>query len=245
VLEDQYKTPTNAVDTIAASTDTILTFKLKNKACVEHVLTLTPIAGVTVTNEDFYSDRAVITFNNTNGGATDIEVLIEAKNYTQNYSKQFSLTDTDSEFNYGKSEFTYPENELIQTLNLADTLGDYLLGSYKDPFRDVTLQLNNAGNPALSLTDKIAVIDRYTEKRYNIVSKHTSYDGGLSMVYKGRVSSLKDFNLVDNLGNFIVDDLDNQVIVINTDTDSTYSLNDNLSNIIIDNQGREIAVRSN
>jgi hypothetical protein len=244
-LEEQYKTTANSPDTIAADGETTLRFNFKNKSCVDHVLVFTPPAGVTVVNEDYYSDRALITFDNTNLAPINLTVEIQAKSYEANLSREFILTDVDSELNYGKSEFTYPDNDLIQSLDLADTIGEYLLGSYKDPFRDVTLQLSNAGNPAISLTDKIEVIDRYTEKRYNVVSKNTTYNGGLSMVLKARIATLKDFNLFDNLDNQIVDNLGNSIIVLNTDTQTTSGLIDNLNNTVIDNQGRTITIRSN
>ena len=243
-LTEQYSTPSGDPDIVLANSNTILTFLFSDKVCVDHALTFTPPSGVTIVTQDYYSDRAVIEFNNTNLSNTNITLSIDAKNYGQDFGKTYSITDVDSQQNYGDSQFLYPDNELIQTLGLADTLGDYLLGAYKDPFRDVTVQLNNAGNPALSLTDKIAVVDRYTEKRYNIINKETSFDGGLSMVFKARIATLKDFNLVDNFGNNIVDNLGNQIIVLNTDIDDTYDITDNIGNTLINNNGFTIVARS-
>ena len=244
-LETQYETSTEAPDTIEASGDTELTFNFSDSICIDHALTFTPPTGVSIVSEDYYSDRAVITFNNTNATSKDLTILIEAKAYKKANTKTYSITDVDSENEYGERVLSYPDNDLIQTLGLANTLGDYLLGAYKDPFRDVTVQLTNAGNPALCLTDRIAIVDRYESKRYNIVSKNTSYDGGLSMVLKGRVASLKDYNLIDNEGNLIVDNNGDQIVVLNTDIEETLDIIDNNLNNIIDNQGRTLVARSN
>jgi len=63
---------------------TELTFSLNDNTCFNHSLTTVSLpAGVTVTNEDYYSDRALITFNNINATLQEVMIDIDAETYLQ------------------------------------------------------------------------------------------------------------------------------------------------------------------
>lgn len=237
-----YTSSTKEPDTVDALGDTTLQFVFDQNTCVNHVLTETLPSGVTITDENYYSDRAIITFNNTATTSQEITIQIDAQYYEKDNLKEYCSSDVDSIEENGLSEFTYTENDLIQTLATADTIGDYTLATYKDPFRDVTVQLTNAGNPALELTDKITVTDRYTSKSYNIVKKDTTYDGGLSMTLGAKISALTAYDFVDNNDNYIVDNDENEFIMLLSNVDNTYELVDNNSNDIVTNAGYNLAI---
>ena len=242
VQEDLYTTNTNEKDIVQPDTDTELTFYFNKKVTVEHILVLTPIAGVSIVNQDFYSDRAVVKFSNTNITETEIEVSIQGKNYNKLTVKFSELTNQESELEFGLSVFTYQENDLIQNVSVASTISSNILESYKQPFRDVSINLSNSGNPALSLTDKINVSDRYFELGYNIISKAVMYDGGINMLLKTKKALLKNFNLIDDLGNNLIDDLGNNLIALIPDRIVQDNLIDNLGNNLITNTNDNLVI---
>ena len=52
----------------------------------------------------------------------------------------------------------------------------------------MTVIFEPGGNPALEMGDRINVTDLYQDKEYNIVTQQINFNGGLSMVQRGRVT---------------------------------------------------------
>lgn len=240
VLQEVYATPPEELDTIFNGTQEY-TFTFTENRCIDHVLNFTPPPGITVTGSNYYSDRAVLEITNT-GITQTVSLSIDAKIFNAVATKSVELTDVDSVADYGKNDFNFEENDIIQTSGLASTIVNNLLGTYKDPFRDATIQLSYAGLPALELTDKITIVDRYLSQGYNIVSKRLNYDGGLSLVLKARKAALKDSFLIDNNENQFIDDLGNNIITLTSDIVTTSDLTDNLNNQFVTDLGFNIIV---
>jgi len=236
-----YSTSTNELERINLGTKEYV-FTFSEKSCINHVLNYTPVGGVTVGTTNYYSDRAVIEFVNSNGIDTDITITIDADVYEISTRKTVSDQDNDSIESYGISNFTYGDNQIVQTQGLSNVIATNILQTYKDPFRDITLEMQYAGNPALELTDKITVEDRYLEQSYNIVNKTLSFDGGLSMQIKAKKASLKDYSLIDNLNNNFVDDLGNTIIALTSDIVETFDLVDNNANKFVTDKGFQIII---
>lgn len=236
-----YATPTEELESIESG-DSTVTFVLSEKSCVEQIVNYAPVAGVTITSTSLYSDRVVLGFNNTNPLPTDISLTIDGKFYSSAALKTIEKSDQDSIQEYGRNDFTFPENEILQTSGLATVISTNLLATFKDPFRDASVEFQYAGNPALELTDKITIQDKYLDQGYNIVSKKTSYDGGLSLSFKCRKAALKDSLLIDNNGNEFIDDLGNEIICLISDIVDTFDLIDDSNNEFITDNGSEIIV---
>ncbi|MCP4255131.1 MAG: hypothetical protein GY775_17340 [Candidatus Scalindua sp.] len=240
--ETVYLTPSDEKEIIQPNTTTTLTFFLDKKVTTDHNTVLTPVSGISITTETYYSDRAIIEFTSTSSSAEQVIIEIKAKNYTRLNSKFTEETDVDSKLKYGSTLFEYKKNDMIQSLDLADTIRDNILGTYKDPFRSATVVMKNAGNPALSLTDKISITDRYKSQAYSIVSKKTQFDGGLSLMLKCRKSALADYLLIDNNNNNIVDNNGNNILILIPDLVTAYQLKDNNGNDFVTNEGFKIII---
>lgn len=157
-----------------------LTFLFNSQPCVNVAINYTLPVNVTITSEDLYSDRAIVGFTNT-GETTSLSVSITGNPLIQQNIKTSIASDEESIQEYGKSEFKVTTSKLVQETDPANNISRNLVRTYANPFRDATIELSNAGNPFLSLTDKIAVVDRYSSQTYNIVKKEIVFDGGLSM----------------------------------------------------------------
>ncbi len=240
--ETVYLTPDDEKEIIQPNTTTTLTFFLDKNVTTDQNTTLTPVSGISITAETYYSDRAIIEFTSTSSSAEQVIIEIKAKNYTRLNSKFTEETDIDSQLEYGATLFKYKENNMIQSLDMADTIRDNILGTYKDPFRSATVSMKNAGNPALALTDKISITDRYKAQSYSIISKKTKFDGGLSLMLKCRKSALADYLLIDNNNNNFVDNNGNSIIVLVPDIVTAYQLQDNLGNDIVTDKGFKIII---
>ncbi len=208
----QYKSAT-ALDPIPSGIS-VQNFFFKEKACFNHALIFTPPAGITITQINYYSDRAVAIFNNTNSSTTNIDLEITGQYYGSTNNKAVSVLDQTSIDDYGEFAFQLDESDLLQTSVVADTIANLLLSLYKDPFRDATIQLSNAGSPVVSLQDNITLTDKYVTDTFNIVSKEVQFDGGINMTLKCKKSVLVLNNWVDSSGNNMTDSSGNNMVVL-------------------------------
>lgn len=97
--------------------------------------------------------------------------------------------DAESIVDNGEIKYTFPNNPLVQTLDVAELIANTLLRYYKDTQRDVTM--NWISNPALELGDIIATYDYLTEKIeergfYYITKQELDFDGALEAKLEGR-----------------------------------------------------------
>jgi hypothetical protein len=84
----------------------------------------------------------------------------------------------------GLLSFEFPENPLVQTVEMAEEIAGRLLEIFKDPRRN--LELDWRGNPALLLGNVITVVDSREKNDYKVVRQEIEYDGTLRARLTGR-----------------------------------------------------------
>jgi len=184
-----YETITDEPEEIAASTTDTYTIYYTDEPVSNQVASISPpVSGVTITASSHYAWGSNITVQNTNGTAQTFLFSVTGYTYEVSGKKTVTRSDTTSINNNGENEFNFPDNAFLQKKVLAEKIADTLLASYKDPERDLTMNFNPGGNPALELSDKMTCTDRYQSKLYNIVSSTISYNGGMSQQIAGRVT---------------------------------------------------------
>lgn len=123
-------------------------------------------------------------------GATGSFTIIANGKPLQIINKEKAIAiDTESIVDNGEIKYTFPNNPLVQTLDVAELIANTLLRYYKDTQRDVIM--NWICNPALELGDIIATYDYLTEKIeergfYYITKQELDFDGALEAKLEGR-----------------------------------------------------------
>ena len=97
--------------------------------------------------------------------------------------------DNDSIAENGILKYEYPDNHLIQSRDIAQSIADDLLESYSTPRKDVNLQWR--GNPALELRDEIQVPeyqkgDINTQGVFSIYKQILEFDGTIKSTIDAR-----------------------------------------------------------
>jgi len=92
--------------------------------------------------------------------------------------------DDDNITENGLLKFEFPENPLVQTVEMAQEIADRLLAGYKDAMRN--LELEWRGNPALLLGDVITVQDNREQNDYRVARQEIEYSGALRAQLSGR-----------------------------------------------------------
>jgi hypothetical protein len=92
--------------------------------------------------------------------------------------------DDDNITENGLLKFEFPENPLVQTVEMAQEIADRLLVEYKDALRN--LELEWRGNPALLLGDVITVQDSRERNDYRVARQEIEYTGALRAQLSGR-----------------------------------------------------------
>lgn len=184
-----YETSTDEPETIPGSTTQDFTIFYTDDPVSNQVASISPpVAGVSINVSAHYSWGSVLTVQNTNGAPQDFHFSVTGATYEVKGRQTVTRSDTASIEDNGENAFTFPENQFIQKKVLAENIADSLIASFADPERDLTVNFEPGGNPALEMGDRITVLDLYQSKEYNIVSASISFDGGLSQQIKGRIS---------------------------------------------------------
>lgn len=182
-----YETGTAEPEEIGASTTESYTIFYTDTPVSDHIVTIDPpVAGLTISTENNYSWGSVLEVTNT-GAATNFQFKVVGSTYEIKGQKTVTRTDSQSIIDNGEVSFKYPQTPFLQKKVLAENIADDLLASFKDPERDLTLNFQVGGNPTIELGDTITVTDKYTSKAYKIVSTEINFNGGLGLVYTGRV----------------------------------------------------------
>jgi hypothetical protein len=150
-------------------------------------ITLSPaVAGLSITDTTLYSWGADVEITNANG--IDTSFVLKADGYTYEVEGEDTVeaVDQDSINKNGETILEWDSSFWIQIKPLAQILADNLVGSFADPAKDVTMNLNT-GNPALLLGDKISITDLYDTIDYYMTKIQMQYnDGGWTESLGGR-----------------------------------------------------------
>jgi hypothetical protein len=190
--EDLFKSPDDEI--IGSSQTDTITIELPSgkRPAKNQVATVDPpVSGVTVAGQTWYSWGGVVEVTNSNGTAQNYKLKVVGDFFSQVGGKKYITEDTNSIASFGQLDFSYKENPFLQSLDLAQKIGDSLLDSYKNPSSNVSVALDPGGDPSLELGDKIRVTDQYLTREFNITRQQIDFNGGLSMRVDGIISRIQ------------------------------------------------------
>ena len=144
--------------------------------------------NTSITSVTYYAWGASIELTNSGGSSENVTVVAHAKPLEVQNKQRAIAQDTNSIVDNGKIKYTFPENNLIQNLGVAQIIASNILAAFKQPRRDIYLDWR--GNPALLLADRITAPDYkdISTQDYHITSQQLVFDGGLKSKIKGRRS---------------------------------------------------------
>jgi len=151
--------------------------------CIDAVASLENApSGCVIQSATYYSWGADVKIYSPNAGT--FTLVINAKPLKILNKERAIAKDDASITDNGLIRYTFPANQLIQTLGMAQTIANKLLASFKDPRRDVEVEWR--GNPALLLGDRVSIIDNLETNDYYIIRQEIEYDGALRARLSGR-----------------------------------------------------------
>lgn len=169
---------------VAAGQSYNLTTYYNNKPCINAVASLVGATNTTITATTYYAWGANLTLKNSGSTTENVTPVINATPLKILNQEKAIAQDATSILLNGKLKYTFPNNQLVQTLALAQVIADALLASYKDPRRDLTMDWR--GNPALLLGDRVTVIDRNNSIDYFTTKQEIDFDGSLRVKMEGK-----------------------------------------------------------
>lgn len=184
-----YDTTAGEPETVAASTTETFTIFYTDEPVSDQVATIVPaVPGVSISSQTHFAWGSSIDVLNTNGSPTDFLFHVVGATYAVQGKQTITRSDSTSITNNGQSDFRFEDNAFLQKKVLAENIADALLASFKDPERDLTANFSPGGNPALEMSDRITLTDKYQSKEYNLISSTITYDGGMSQQINGRIT---------------------------------------------------------
>ena len=144
-------------------------------------------ANITVSAATYYAWGAEVTVTNNSLIAGTCILVIEAKKLTVEGEEVITSQDQDSINKNGLLKYTFPNNHLVQSRSMAQSIADALLAAYKTPRKDVSLDW--ICNPALELTDPIEVPEY---QKNGIDQKGTFYITKNSLQFTGSLRAKTD-----------------------------------------------------
>ena len=173
---------------IGASSTKTLTLYYNKTPCIDAVASLEGATNTSITSVTYYAWGASIELTNSGGSSENVTVVAYAKPLEVQNKQRAIAQDTNSIVDNGKIKYTFPENNLIQNLGVAQIIANNILAAFRQPRRDIDLDWR--GNPALLLADRITAPDYkdISTQDYHITSQQLVFDGGLKSKIKGRRS---------------------------------------------------------
>lgn len=140
----------------------------------------------TITESKFYAWMCVLTLHKNSGTVGTCKIKITGKKLINNESEEYVSSDQNSILLYGKKEYSYKENFLIQSSSIAGMIATNLLLSYANPRKDVSIDW--IGNPAIELGDIIDNPGKYPtdDDCYTVFKQNIKYDGSLQTITEAR-----------------------------------------------------------
>lgn len=184
--EEVYRS--NSPITVPANGSVTITAHYNQPPVIEAVASLdSPPPSVTITAVTYYGWGATVTISNTNATNQNVTLVINGKPLRVQNKERATAEDAQSIRDNGRLRYQFPDNQLVQSLSVAQSIASGLLASYKDPRRDV--QLEWRGNPALELGDLITVPespDRTKRGFFVVIRQELRWSGALTAVTEGR-----------------------------------------------------------
>src|SRR5690606_1679162 len=110
-----------------------------------------------ITNVTYYAWGASVTVQDSGSSAATLTHVIEGKPLRIQNRQRVVAEDADSIIENGRLTYRFPDNPLVQTLDVAQKIADSVLEVYKLSRRDV--EIDWRGNPALTLGDVVTLPD--------------------------------------------------------------------------------------
>lgn len=168
---------------IAAGQTITITAYYNETPCIEATASLEDApAGCVIQEATYYAWGADVKIYSPNAGT--FTLVINAKPLKVLNKERAIAKDDASITDNGLIRYTFPDNPLVQTLSMAQTIANKLLASFKDPRRDVEVEWR--GNPVLLLGDRVSVIDNIETNDYYVIRQEIEYDGALRAKLSGR-----------------------------------------------------------
>lgn len=169
---------------VAAGQIYSLTAYYNNKPCINASASLVGATNTTITAATYYAWGASLTLTNSGGTAENVTPVINATPLKILNKEKAIAQDATSILLNGNLKYSFPANQLVQTLALAQTIADALLSSYKDPRRDLSMDWR--GNPALLLGERVTVNDRNGSEDFFVTKQEFDYNGSLRVKMEGK-----------------------------------------------------------
>jgi hypothetical protein len=190
--EDVYTS--DDTQSIAAGSTLTISVEYSSKPVINATASLVDATYATIKSVNYYAWGADITVYS----AKDDTYTIKVSGYSLKVSnsEQIIVQDQLSIRKYGKMEYDFETNPLIQTKAMAQAVATKTLLQSKNIRSDTTLTC--LANPALELGDLIAIQDQYEESRFWIISQKLDFDNsGLSCEIKGKRMTEDNFTWND------------------------------------------------
>ena len=172
-LQEVYRSLEPIVIPAGKTISTTIFFNVE--AVVNPVATLEGASFTTITGTTWYSWGGRITLTNNGDIDESVIIVVNGQPLTVQGSELITVEDDKAITDYGLIVYRLPNNPFIQNREIAKTIANTLLASYKDPKRAIIITWS--GNPALELGDKITIdgVDSY------IIRQTITYDGSLTV----------------------------------------------------------------
>jgi hypothetical protein len=184
---------TSPETTLAGGDSTTIEFKYSEPPVKSASATVTKSEGfeaisLTITAATFYAWGGSVTVTNGSGSEGKFKFVINGV-AIKFESALITKKDDPSILENGLLKYTYPENKLIQTKAMAESIAQALLDSYKTPRKDVSIEW--IGNPALELGDIIEVPEYQKQGldirgEFAVYKNKIEFDGTLRQSTEGR-----------------------------------------------------------
>jgi hypothetical protein len=190
VLEDEDSEITTTDEIVFGSGDTDIeqTIIWGDDAVSGAAANITEETGITViiTASKYYAWGCVLTLHKNSGTEGTCKVAVTGKKLVNSEPEEYVASNSNSILLYGKKEYHYKENFLIQDTTMAVAIATNLLNAYANPRKDVSVDW--IGNPALELGDVIDNPGKYptADDNYIVTKQSIKYDGTLNTITEAR-----------------------------------------------------------
>jgi hypothetical protein len=184
---------TSPETTLAGGASTTIEFKYSEPPVKLAGASITNSEGyeaiaLTTTASAFYAWGGSVTVENESGTEGKFKVVITGQ-AIKFESALVTKKDDASILENGLLKYKYPDNKLIQTKEMAETIATNLLKSYKTPRKDISIEW--IGNPALELGDIIEVPEYQKQGldirgEFAVYKNKIDFDGTLRQSTEGR-----------------------------------------------------------
>lgn len=191
VIEEIYKTG-EPIELYATESRTITAYYSTQPALTTGTtinLTDETDGELELSNITYYAWGVVFTITNIDVVPGSANVVVEGYPLKITGDETIVVENLDSQEDYGILTYPFPKNHLVQSKDIAEKIGNELLGAYSRQRKDVILTWR--GNPALELGDEINVTEYKRDTTivtgtFRITSNRISYDGTLKETTSAR-----------------------------------------------------------